>query len=90
MCLFIVVIASLILLLFHFSACVCCTDLPEVVPLIEVNRDINQNLISGTFVAKSLKWYVWYLFSGYVPHAIHNLLFAIYCERMLQKKNFIY
>jgi len=33
-----------------------CTDLPEVVPLIELNSNINQNMITGTFVAKSLKW----------------------------------
>ena len=52
---------------FHFSAFVCSTDLPEVVALIELNRDSNQNMITGTFVAKSLKWYVRY---QYVPHAI--------------------
>lgn len=43
-------------LLFHFSAHVCCTDLPEVVPLIELNRTINQRMITGTFMANSLKW----------------------------------
>ena len=64
-----------------------CTDLPEVVPLIEINRDINQNMITGTFVGKSLKWYVWYFYCGDVPHAIYNLLpvFAIHYERLLQK-----
>ena len=46
----------LLLLSFTFSALVCCTDLPEVVPLIELNRATNQHMITGTFTATSLKW----------------------------------
>ena len=38
------------------SAHVYCTDLPTVVPLIELNRDINQHMITGSFTAVPLKW----------------------------------
>jgi len=38
------------------GAHVCCTDLPAVVPLIELNRDINQHMITGSFKASPLKW----------------------------------
>lgn len=38
------------------GAHVCCTDLPEVVPLIELNKTSNQYMITGTFAAATLKW----------------------------------
>ncbi|XP_068727858.1 protein N-lysine methyltransferase METTL21D-like [Montipora capricornis] len=38
------------------GAHVCCTDLPGVVPLIELNRGVNQHMIMGSFTTASLKW----------------------------------
>ncbi|XP_029213025.2 protein-lysine methyltransferase METTL21D-like [Acropora millepora] len=38
------------------GAAVCCTDLTSVVPLIELNKTVNQHLITGSFSAASLKW----------------------------------
>lgn len=38
------------------GAHVCCTDLLEVVPLIELNKTTNQHMITGTFTAATLKW----------------------------------
>ena len=45
------------------SAAVCCTDLTSVVPLIELNKTINQHLITGSFSAASLKWYESYFYN---------------------------
>ena len=45
------------------SAAVCCTDLTSVVPLIELNKTINQHLITGSFSVASLKWYESYFYN---------------------------
>ena len=42
-----------------FCSCraeVICTDLNQVIPLIESNKSINNDLISGSLTVEELKW----------------------------------